>query len=231
MSIDPERLMAYVDGQTNGEETARIEAAIAADPRLRAQAEGWRAQNQALRTAFDPILHEPIPQRLQEAMEPKAQILAFRPRHRDWRALSAGLIGLAAAALLGFQLGAGPGNGLLRTDDGGVWAKGALAHALERQASGEPGQSQVAIALTVQGQNDAPCRAFRVHSQGLDGLACRQEQGWSVVALGTQAIGEEGAYRPAAGLSPGVLAALEGIEGAEALSPEAEAARIRAQWR
>lgn len=231
MSIDPERLMAYVDGQTDPIETARIEAAIAADPHARAQVQGWRAQNQALRAAFDPILQEPIPQRLQETMEPKARILAFRPRPSDWHTLSAGLIGLAAAALLGFQLGAGPGDGLVRTGGGGVWAKGALAKALEHQASGTPGKGQVAIALTIQGHNDAPCRAFRVADQGLDGLACRHEQGWSIVALGTQAIGEAGAYRPAAGLSPGVLAALEGIPDSEALSPEAEAARIRAKWR
>lgn len=231
MSIDPEHLMAYVDGQTDADETARIEAAIAADPLLRARAQGWRAQNQALRAAFDPILQEPVPQRLQDALAHDAQILAFAPKRRNWRVLSASLIGLAAAALLGFQLGAGQSNGLLRTGGGGAWAKGELARALEHQASGQPGKGQVAIAFTVQDQNDAPCRAFRVHSQGLDGLACRQDAGWSVMALGRQAIGEPGAYRPAAGLSPGVLAALEGIEGAEALSPDAEAARIQANWR
>lgn len=232
MSIAPERLMAYVDGQTDAEESARIRAALQSDPALQAQAVFWQTQSQSLRAAFDPIMDEPIPARLRELVAPQAQMLAFPSRLGHWRSLGAGIAALAAAALLGFQIGANPGSALLRSGSEGVWAKGVLASALERQASGPNAKGPITIAFTLDGGPDGvPCRAFRVQSQGLDGLACRHSQGWIVLALGTQAKSAPGAYATASGLSAGVLAALEGMQSREALNTEAEAARIKAKWR
>lgn len=231
MSIAPERLMAYVDGQTDAEESARIRAALQSDPALQAQAALWQAQSQALRAAYDPIMDEAVPARLRELVAPQAQILTFSSRPGQWRSLGAGLAALAAAALLGFQIGANPGSAVLRSGSEGVWAKGVLASALERQASGPNAKGPIAIAFTLDGPDGAPCRAFRVQSQGLDGLACRQRQGWSVLALGTQAKSAPGAYATASGLSASVLASLEGMQSSEALNTEAEAARIKAKWR
>lgn len=231
MSIDPERLMAFADGQTGPDETARIAAAIQADPALQARVAHWQAQTAALHAAFDPILAAPVPERLRALVAPQAKILSFSPARANWRAMAASVTALAAAALLGFQFGAGPNAGLLRSADDGVWAKGALASALERQASGTAQDGPVAIAFTLDGEALAPCRAFRVASQGLDGLACREDEGWKLLALGSQPKSAPDAYVPASGLSPGVMAALEGMQGRDALSAEAEAARIKAQWR
>lgn len=231
MSIDPERLMAFVDGQTEPAETGHIAAALAADAQLRAKAAQWRAQSDALRAAFDPILAAPVPERLRALVAPPAKVLAFPSARANWRTLAASVTALAAAALIGFQFGAGPNADMLRTGTDGVWAKGALAAALERQASGPAADKAVAIAFTLNGEENTPCRAFRVASQGLDGLACRQEEGWTVLALGTQAKSHPDSYAPASGLSAGVLAALEGLQGSEALSAEAEAERIKAKWR
>ena len=81
-------LHAYVDGQAAPERLAAIEAALRDDPALAASVAAVRAQNAALRDAFDPMLAEPIPPRLIEA--------AARPPRR-WRAR---LAPVAAAALL-----------------------------------------------------------------------------------------------------------------------------------
>lgn len=232
MSIPENRLMAYLDGQTDAEESAGIRAALASNPDLQAQAARWQAQAQKLRAGFDPILEEPVPARLRELVSPRqAQVFAFPFRPGPWRNFGAGIAALAAAALLGFQIGAGPNSTLLRSGAHGVWAKGALAQALERQASGPAAAGPIAIAFTLDRPDGAPCRAFRAQQPGLDGLACREAEGWKVIAFGAQAGGAPNTYRPASGLSAGVLAALEELQGSETLDAEAEVARIKAEWR
>ncbi len=231
MSNTFERLMAFVDGQVDAAESAPIRAALQVDGALQAKEGEWRAQSQALRAAFDPILEEHVPERLRAQVAPQAEVLRFPSWRAHWRGLAIGAGALAAAALLGFQFGTGNNEGLLRSTPEGVRAKGALAQALERQASGPAAGKAVAIAFTLTAQDGAPCRAFRVPDQGLDGLACRAEAGWSVIALGTQTKGAPASFRPAAGLSAGVLAALDGLQGSDTLDADAEAARIKAKWR
>ena len=57
-------LNAYVDGQLAPEQAAVVEAALARDPELAARVAEFRAQSAALRDALDPVLAEPIPDRL-----------------------------------------------------------------------------------------------------------------------------------------------------------------------
>ena len=57
-------LMAYVDGQLDAEKRQQIELAISMDTQLAAHVAEMRAQRQALRNQFDPVLNEPVPPRL-----------------------------------------------------------------------------------------------------------------------------------------------------------------------
>ncbi len=57
-----------------------VEAALARDPELAARVAEIRAQNATLRDALDPVLAEPIPERLLDAARRPAR--AARPRRR-----------------------------------------------------------------------------------------------------------------------------------------------------
>lgn len=62
--IDEAELHAYVDGQLTPDRVAAIEEAVMHEPVLAARIVGLRELNAALRDALDPILAEPIPERL-----------------------------------------------------------------------------------------------------------------------------------------------------------------------
>lgn len=57
-------LMAYVDGQLDAEKRQQVEVAISINTQLAAHVAEMRAQRQALRNQFDPVLNESVPPRL-----------------------------------------------------------------------------------------------------------------------------------------------------------------------
>jgi anti-sigma factor RsiW len=87
-------LNAYADGQLAPARAAAVEAALALDAALAARVAEIRAQNAALRDALDPVLAEPIPQRLLDAARPPARSGRGAVLRRR------GLPALAAAATL-----------------------------------------------------------------------------------------------------------------------------------
>lgn len=90
---------AYVDGQLAPEHAARVEAHLAGDARLAERVAALRAQNAALRDALDPVLAEPIPERLLAA--------ATMPGSRadGVRRLLARAFAIAATLVVGVGLG------------------------------------------------------------------------------------------------------------------------------
>jgi anti-sigma factor RsiW len=63
-TITADALMAYVDGQLTAQRRAQVEAHLVAHPETAAHVAELRAQRHALHGHFDPVLHEPVPQRL-----------------------------------------------------------------------------------------------------------------------------------------------------------------------
>jgi anti-sigma factor RsiW len=84
-------LHAYTDGQLEDARRVQVEAHLAHDPAAAESVRVWREQNEALRALYNPVLNEPLPQRL----------LALCAANRRWPsyALAAGAMGL------GFALG------------------------------------------------------------------------------------------------------------------------------
>ena len=70
--IDPEALVAYVDGQLDQSETARVEAALAEDPEARETVRRLRESAELLRSAFNEPLNAPVPARVLEAFHAMA---------------------------------------------------------------------------------------------------------------------------------------------------------------
>ena len=93
-------LNAYADGQLAPDRMAMVEAALARDPELAIRVADYRAQSGMLRDALDPVLAEPIPDRLLTAA---AQAASHKPHPVRRRAIFA----LAAAATLVLGIGLG----------------------------------------------------------------------------------------------------------------------------
>ena len=102
--IDPEALVAYVDGQLDQSETARIEGVLAGDPEARETVRRLRESAELLRSAFNEPLNEPVPARVLEAFH--ATAAERTSRAGAWR--SPWPVALAASiAMLIFGLGGG----------------------------------------------------------------------------------------------------------------------------
>jgi anti-sigma factor RsiW len=99
-AVSDAELNAYADGQLAPERVAIVEAALARNPELARRVADFRAQSAALRDALDPVLNEPIPDRLLAAAAPA--ILPEAGRVRRWA-----IPALAAAATLVLGLGIG----------------------------------------------------------------------------------------------------------------------------
>ena len=93
--IEEADLHGLADGQLDAARQAEVTAWLAGHPEEAAQVDTWRAQNARLRAMLDPVLHEPVPERLLAAAR-------RRPRRLRWLPQLA-----AAAALLVIGLAAG----------------------------------------------------------------------------------------------------------------------------
>jgi len=84
-------LHAYVDERLDPARRAQIEAWLEANPEAAERVRAYRQQNALLHAAFDGVLEEPVPERVQ------------RPRTARWGWMNYG--GLAASLVLGVALG------------------------------------------------------------------------------------------------------------------------------
>lgn len=171
-----------------------------------------RALQAKLREAFDPVLDEPVPERLQalfgdremrrHAAEDASAVAAAaadaapspavvdlemeRARRRGgWLAWG----GIAASLVIGMAIGAkwlSPGSELDRAGNGDWMARGGLASALDAQMSGATSTNGTRIGLSFVARDGSYCRAFTQGAPGAAGsagLACRENEGWRVRQL------------------------------------------------
>jgi anti-sigma factor RsiW len=131
-----ETLIAYLDGELDTETRGEVESWLEADAELRDTVAALAASAEALRAAFEPVLHEPVPERLLAAArgvpaaglteaglaETGAEIVDFKtvqkaraPRslmQRPWArfAMAAGVGGLLIGGGVGYFAGTGYDN-------------------------------------------------------------------------------------------------------------------------
>ena len=110
-----ERLIAYLDGELAEGERAEIAAWLERDAELRERAARLSESAALLRTAFDEVLHEPLPERLVAAARGETGAVVdlaaargkrgvWRQRDRRWWISMA-----AAASIFGIVVGSGAG--------------------------------------------------------------------------------------------------------------------------
>jgi anti-sigma factor RsiW len=104
-------IQAYVDGQLESgtERAAAVEAYLAANPREQARARAYHRQNEAIRTRYQDVLAQPVPERLRP--ETRRAARAGKRIPAPLRA-AAVVAALSCAALIGWLVGQ-PGVGPL----------------------------------------------------------------------------------------------------------------------
>lgn len=232
MTIDPETLMAYADGELDPIAAKRVEQAIAAHPGLAAQVEQHRKLAASLRAAFDPIAAAPIPSVVETALRDSARVvlLPSRPARRE-RSLWLGAV--AASLVAGFL--AGPL--VLPRDTGGIAmhggtaiASGEVARALDTQLASAPTpDAAVSVGVTFRDGAQRYCRTFESGATG--GIACANGKAWRIERLYGGMSRQEGAYRQASSPAAAMMADAQAMMAGDPFGPAAERAARDAGWR
>ena len=234
MTVADEELMAYVDAELDPVRSESLRREIESSPELARRVAAERVLRDRVRHAFDGVLREPIPSRLEEALS--ASPATVTPASaRTWRPRSTWFAGLALAAGLALGIAIGPWIG--RTSQapsnpiasGSAFvAGGALADALSRQlASEQPASGPVHIGVSFLAKSGEYCRTFvsRDANGAMAGMACRQSVGWRIEAMQSVAstTAEPEAYRRAGtSLPPAILQAVESAMVGEPLDAVGE---------
>lgn len=100
-------LLALADGRLDHEPLHKraVESAAARNPAIAARLRDYRAQTRALRAAYDPILTEPIPERLNAIVQEFGDDIERRARNRPLLRLAAGLAIAVIAGGVGWHVG------------------------------------------------------------------------------------------------------------------------------
>lgn len=254
--ISDEMLMAFADGELEGDEAARIERAIEASPELAARVEMFLATRLKAQAAFRSVLAEPVPERLLKAAtgfqarppasgtREGAQVLPFDQSTsraapaRRWSgmAIAASLVGIMAAGALGFIVGRegeAPGNAMAGLFANEKSIAAFLGEARDGARRDVAKQLNVAVNATYRMGNQALCRTFDVAHEasatGAQALACYSAGGWKIAgALPTSP--KDGLFRPASG-GASVEALLDAGGAGEALPAAEVEALIGKGWR
>jgi hypothetical protein len=251
MSLSDDILMAYADGELDLRTRAQVEDAMAADPQIARRVAAHQALRNTLRSGFDKVLDETIPERLITATRATSRaqpqdrvVVPLRPRRvrtlalPDWAWPHWGAI--AASFVLGalvWHFGTDwYSSGPIIEQQGQLLAAGALDKALSNQlASAQPGQAAVQIGVSFRSKGGTYCRTFQLRENtNLAGLACRDRDQWKLEALagGGASPGAHSDFRPAgSALPPSIVQAVEQAIDGEPLDAEAEAHAKTNQWR
>lgn len=225
MTIDPETLMAYADGELDPLAARRVEQAIAADPSLAEQVDRHRALTASLRAAFAAVEQAPVPAPVAAMLRESAGVVQL-PQHRE-RALWLGA--MAASLVLGLLAGplVVPRGGDIALDDGRILARGAVAKALDTQlASAQPADAAVRIGVTFRDGAGRLCRTFE--QGGTGGIACARDAGWQVERLYGGLAQQGGEYRQAGSPAAALMEDAQAMMAGEPLDAAAEARAVRA---
>jgi hypothetical protein len=244
MNITDEDLMAYADGELPPAEAKRIESAMAEDTALAARVARFRRVRRALRTAYDSVVSEPIPEHLRALL---GDVAAHEPDDtpaavvdlavaREQRAVRFGppaWAAMAASLIVGVLVGRtllSPSDEIFTRD--GLYASAGLARALDTQLASEAQDGATRIGVTFRTRDDEICRTFARDARGgvVSGLACRDDNRWGVRVALTETGGAGGAYRQAGAEAPAILEAVDAMIDGEAFDAEQERAARDLEW-
>lgn len=234
MTISPELLAAYADGELDDETTRKVEATIARDPGLQANLVAHHALRARLVAHFAPIAEQPVPDRLLQAItkngDERPNVIDFAARARNRRtpvirARWARMAGPALAASLILILIV---FGLQPADS--PYAQGDIARALDSQlASTQKTGARVRILLSFQDRQGQYCRGFT--TEGRAGIACRDAGGWRLLKTFDGRKADDTEYRQAGSPDMAVMTVIQRMAAGEALDASEEEQAAHNDWR
>jgi hypothetical protein len=230
--VEDEKFFAWLDGELGPAEAAEVEANVASDPELTRLAEEHRALAAQLRAGFDPIATAPVPERLQAALRPSADVIDFAVAERT-RALASLPQWAAMAATLALGVFVGTmvpqrGGAPVEVQGGKLYAASTLNEALDTELA-SAASGEVRIGITFRGQAGEICRSFV--GPASSGLACRNNGRWQVRGMFAAPEGQGGDYRMAAGMNPNLAALVDSTLAGEPFDAAAEKAAKEKGWR
>lgn len=231
MTISSEDLTAFADGELSAEREAEIAAAVKADPDLERQVEQHKALKAMLAEHYAPVLDQPVPDRLvamlAKSQEPDVADFAAAQRRETRRRLPhwGWIAGPALAASLAVALFLPGSSGEME-----AYADTQLAAVLEDTlvASQSPAE-ETRVLLSFRTEEGQYCRAFSGSTGG--GIACRDEEGWRLEALGEGSEGATTDYRMAGAGDGELLALAQEMASGTALDADGERAARAQGWR
>lgn len=232
MTVSPELLAAYADGELDAETALTVEAEIAGDEKLQADLAAHRALRSRLSAHFAPIAAQPVPDRLRQMVtgeEEPSNVIDFAAQAARRRAptMPARWARYAGPALAATLVLAFIGFGMRPKDSG--YAEGDLAQALNGQlVATQPADAPVRVLLTFQDKQGQYCRGFSGTARS--GIACRDDRGWRLMKVLDGAKGSDTEYRQAGSPNMAVMAAAQDMAADGALDAEQEATALRGGW-
>jgi hypothetical protein len=226
-----EEFFAWLDGELAEDQSARVAAEVAADPRLRDLAASHRALEARLKAAFGTVAGAPVPHALRSmAGEPddRSPVVQFRAKAPTaaWKMLP-----LAAMLAVGILVGTLVPNraaGPVQVQGGAIYAAAPLGRALVTQLASAP-HGVVRIGLNFRNRAGAICRSFTAPSSS--GLACRESGRWALKGLLAARQGQASDYRMAAGMDPALAALIDSTMAGEPFDAAKERAAKASGWR
>lgn len=241
MTITDEILSAYLDGELPPADTARVEAAINADPALAARLKRLETATRRFADAVREIDRTPTPASVEALLKPSADnVVQFRRPKREtpkWIVPAAMAASLAAIVFVGGNLGRAPGvgGGAFAVAAGPVDPRSGLHRALERTPSAE--------AFSARGGTIRPVATFRIvdgslcrefiaegESHAARAVACRGDRQWTVKIAAEDAAPASGGYQTASGPASAINAFVDDAIVGDALSRDEETALIEGGW-
>lgn len=233
MTVSPEDIAAFADGELAPPRRADVEAAIAHDPQLAAEVERHRRLKAVLSAHFAPILDAPVPAVLRELLErerteniidlaTRRKVRAARPgwpRWGGWIAVPA----LAASLVLMLMR---PGGETSHEH----YASGQLASALDTQlVANQPPSAPTRMLLSFRDGAGQLCRAYSGAAGA--GIACHEARGWKLRHVGAGSSAAASAYRQAGSSDARIMALAQEMASGPALDAGDEAKASRDRWR
>lgn len=105
MNSSPSNIHAYIDGEISADRHAEMTEWLSVHPEEKTQAESYRHQKQLLRAAFDPVLDEPVPERLKLLAKPPQLIRPTKPGFWLLQTWAQKIVASVAIALIGGSVG------------------------------------------------------------------------------------------------------------------------------
>jgi hypothetical protein len=224
VDLNDELLCAYLDDELDPVQRREVAAALAKDAgaqlRLKRMTSADHRLQNALAAPGEDHFHAAMAAKILTGMP----VPGWRRAVLPWAAVAA--VSGVFAGYLAASLSSKPDS------EFGLASLGATeTQLLQKTRAGDTDRGNFRVVLSFKAQDSRYCRVFRTNSQrgGGEGLACRELQGWRLVAWDATSHPTDESYRTA-GASTIIDTAMNQLGGSAAFSADDEAQLIERNW-